>query len=82
METVTIAGQEYPRHPSNAGQVSDPVRRLSAALESLRFAMLAMTPADRSAYLAIIRAHALVFARLHEARSSRVMTGPESLFAN
>lgn len=80
MDTVTILGFEYPRHPSATHSRKDTRERLRSAVASLEFAMSQMGMADRSAYLAIVRAHAQVRARLAEAEAARVLDGPRSIF--
>lgn len=81
METVLILGHEFPRHPSARACGQSAAGRLRAAVRGLEFARASMTPPERAAYLAIVKAEAMVrqLLRTAESASSIESTEPDWL---
>jgi hypothetical protein len=76
-DTIMIMGSEFPRHPSARECGKSRKGRLTAVLNSLQFAREHLTPPERAAYMAVIRAEAMVQTLLRDATAATSIASSE-----
>lgn len=75
METATILGHTFPRHPPHRATASTAIQRWTRVIDALRFARSQLTTADRALWVELCRSEARALTLLAEAREVTAVAG-------